>query len=106
VSRLTWQPNDQWSVTWTADWMASQDLRKARDIVATGNLDVDMVEEWTTGNFVRNDFSVRYNMRDDLSLRFGVTNAFDAEPPAYLGFASSFDPYGRRFNIGLNYRPY
>ena len=106
VSRLTWQPNDQWSVTWTADWMGSQDLRKARDVIATGNLDVDMVEEWTTGNFIRNDFSVRYNVRDDLSLRFGVTNAFDAEPPAYLGFASSFDPYGRRFNIGLNYRPY
>ena len=45
-------------------------------------------------------------MRDDLTLRAGVTNAFDAEPPPYLGFASTFDPYGRRFNIGLNWRPY
>jgi len=106
VSRLTWSPNDVWSVTWTADWTASQDLRKNRDIVATGNLDIDQVDWWTTGNFVRNDFSIRYNLRDNVTLRAGVTNAFDAEPPPYLGFASSIDPYGRRFNIGFNYRPY
>ena len=106
VSRLTWSPNDQWAFTWTADWTASQDLRKNRDLVATGNFDIDMQDKWTTGNFVRNDFTVRYNVRDDLTLRAGVTNAFDAEPPPYLGFASSIDPYGRRFNVGLSYRPY
>ena len=106
VSRLTWSPNDVLSFTWTADWTVSQDIRKYRDLVATGNLDIDPQEWWTTGNFVRHDFSVRYNVRDDLTLRAGVTNAFDAEPPPYLGFASSIDPYGRRFNIGLNYRPY
>ena len=86
--------------------MASQDLNKRRDVVSTGNLDFQPIEWWETGNFYRNDFSVRYNVRDDLTLRAGVTNAFDAEPPPYLGFASTFDPYGRRFNIGLNWRPY
>jgi outer membrane receptor protein involved in Fe transport len=106
VSRLTWSPNDRFALTWTADWMASQDLRKKREQAATGDLDIDPVSSWTTGNFIRNDFSVRYNLRDDLTLRAGVTNAFDAEPPPYLGFASTFDPYGRRFNIGLNYRPF
>lgn len=106
VSRLTWSPNDRFSVTWTADWMASQDLRKKRDQARVNDLDIDPIDAWTTGNFVRNDFSVRYQVRDDLTLRAGVTNAFDAEPPAYLGFASTFDPYGRRFNIGLNYRPW
>jgi outer membrane receptor protein involved in Fe transport len=106
VSRLTWSPTDRLSVTWTADWMASQDLRKKREQAAVNDLDIDPVSSWTTGNFVRNDFSVRYQVRDDLTLRAGVTNAFDAEPPPYLGFASTFDPYGRRFNIGLNYRPW
>ena len=106
VSRLTWSPTDRLSVTWTADWMASQDLRKKREQAAVNDLDIDPVSSWTTGNFIRNDFSVRYQVRDDLTLRAGVTNAFDAEPPPYLGFASTFDPYGRRFNIGLNYRPY
>lgn len=106
VSRLTWSPNDTWSFTWSLDWQVSQDLSKKRDVVATGNLDFQPEEWWETGNFYRNDFSVRYNVRDDLTLRAGVTNAFDAEPPPYLGFASTFDPYGRRFNIGLNWRPY
>ncbi len=106
VSRLTWSPNDVWSFTWTADWTVSQDLNKSRDIVSTGNLDFQPYEWNNTGNFARHDFSVRYNVRDDLTLRATMTNAFDAEPEPYLGFASNFDPYGRRFNIGLNYRPF
>ncbi|WP_372707070.1 TonB-dependent receptor domain-containing protein [Brevundimonas sp.] len=106
VSRLTWSPNDTWAVTWTADWTVSTDLSKSRDLVATGNLDIEESFKNTTGNFARHDFAVRYNLRDNLTLRAGVTNAFDAEPPPYLGFASNIDPYGRRFNIGLNFRPY
>jgi len=106
VSRLTWSPNDVWAFTWTADWTTSQDLNKVRDRVATGNLDAQPHEWDSTGNFTRHDFSVRYNVRDDLTLRATVTNAFDAEPEQFLGFASSIDPYGRRFNIGLNYRPW
>lgn len=106
VSRLTWRPMDVLAITWTADWMASQDLAKNRDIVETGNLDFQPVAWNKTGNFVRNDLSVRYDVRDDLTLRLGVTNVFDAESPRYMGFASTFDPYGRRFNVGLNYRPW
>jgi len=106
VSRLTWTPNDVWSFTWTADWTTSQDLNKSRDIVATGNLDFQPYEWNTTGNFTRHDLSVRYNIRDDLTVRANVTNIFDDSAPQYVGFASNFDPYGRRFNIGLNYRPF
>lgn len=106
VSRLTWIPNSTWSMTWTVDWMGSQDLNQLRDITGTGNLDVSPRDWWTTGNFFRHDLNFRYRVRDDLTLRFGVTNLFDAEPPIFLGFASTFDPYGRRFNIGLNYRPF
>lgn len=106
VSRLTWAPNDVLSLTWTADWMTSQDRNKNRDLVSSGNIDLQPYEWNTTGNFTRHDFSVRYDVRDDLTLRATVTNAFDAEGPEYLGFASNFDPYGRRFNVGLSYRPF
>ncbi|WP_298158317.1 TonB-dependent receptor [Brevundimonas sp.] len=106
VSTLTWTPTDKLAVTWTADWQASQDLRKYRDLLPTGNTDIDSVDEWTTGNFARHDISFRYDVTDEATLRLGVTNVFDSEPPPYLGFASSFDPYGRRFNVGINYRPW
>lgn len=106
VSRLTWRPNDVLAMTWTADWQTSQDRNKTRDIVATGNLDFQPHEWNSTGNFTRHDFSVRYDLRDDLTLRANVTNIFDEESPRYMGFASSFDPFGRRFNVGLNYRPF
>jgi outer membrane receptor protein involved in Fe transport len=45
---------------------------------------------------------------DHSTLRAGVTNAFDAEQPTYFGtgFIDNMDPYGRRFNIGLNWRPF
>lgn len=108
TSRLSWAPNDTWTFTWVADWQTSQDISKLRDVVATGNLDSQPVEWYSTGNFVRNDFSVRWNVSDELTVRAGVTNAFDAEQKPWLGSTlySNFDPYGRRFNIGLNYRPW
>jgi len=89
-----------------ADWQTSQDIVKYRDFV--NNPDSQPVEYLRTGNFVRNDLTVRWNVRDDLTLRAGVTNIFDAEQAPWLGTAlySNFDPYGRRFNIGLNYRPW
>ncbi len=108
TSRLTWAPTDKLSLTWSADWQTAQNVQFYRDFVASGNFDSQPVEWLRTDNFVRNDFSVRYDVRDDLTLRFGVTNAFDAQQAPYLGSAlySQFDPFGRRFNIGLNWRPF
>ncbi len=106
TSTVRWSPNDKLSLAWTLDWMGSQDILKTRDILATGNIDGRPVAWNTTENFYRNDFTVRYNLTDDITLRAGVTNAFDAEPPPYLGFASTFDPYGRRFNVGINFRAF
>ena len=106
VSRLTWRPTDVLALTWTADWQTSQDINKVRDLVSTGNLDNQPWDWNQTGNYVRNDFSVRYDIRDDLTLRANVTNIFDVEVRRDLGFISTFDPYGRRFNIGLSYRPF
>jgi outer membrane receptor protein involved in Fe transport len=106
TSSLTWEPNEIWSVNWTADWQTAQDSLRVRDAVA--NADQRPYDEYNTGDFTRHDFTVRWNVRDDLSLRAGVVNAFDAEQATYLGTSlySNFDPYGRRFFIGLNYRPF
>ncbi|NBW06868.1 MAG: TonB-dependent receptor [Caulobacteraceae bacterium] len=104
TSSLTWTPNEIWSVNWTADWQTAQNIVYPRDFVS--NMDSRQGDELNTGNFVRNDFTVRYNVNDDLMLRAGVVNAFDAEQAPYLGTTlySNFDPYGRRFFIGLNYK--
>ncbi len=105
-SSLTWTPNDIWSVNWTMDWQTAQDSANIRDQVI--NNDVRPFDTYDTGNFARHDFTVRWNARDDLSVRMGVVNAFDAEQPRYLGggLLSNMDPYGTRFFVGLNYRPW
>ncbi len=106
TSSLTWSPNDIWSVNWSVDWQTAQDSVNFRDNI--GNLDTRPFETYDTGNFARHDFTVRWNARDDLSVRMGVVNAFDAEQPKYLGgtLLSNMDPYGTRFFVGLNYRPW
>lgn len=106
TSSLTWVPNDTWSVNWTMDWQTAQEIASLRDSVT--NLDNRPYYAYDTGNFARHDFTVRYNVRDDLSLRAGVVNAFDNEQHPWLGNAlySNFDAWGRRFFIGLNWRPY
>jgi outer membrane receptor protein involved in Fe transport len=108
TSSLTWSPNDIWSVNWTADWQTAQDSTNFRDQVLPGDFDARPFDTYDTGNFTRHDFTVRWNAADDLSVRFGVVNAFDAEQKAYLGggLISSQDPYGTRFFVGLNYRPF
>lgn len=106
TSQLTWSPNDTWSVSWVADWQSAQDTNQTRDMV--NNLDSRPTEYYNTGDFTRHDFTVRYNVNDQLTLRGGVTNAFDAEQPRYFGtgFIDNMDPYGTRFFFGLNYRPW
>lgn len=106
TSSLTYTPNTTWSVNWTMDWQTAQDIISPRDFV--NNSDTRSTDGLSTGNFARHDFTVRWNVRDDLSLRAGVVNAFDAEQSRYLGggLTSNFDPYGTRFFIGLNFRPF
>jgi outer membrane receptor protein involved in Fe transport len=107
-STLSWQPIEPLRVSWTMDWQTAQDILRSRDLIAANNLDNRAVEYWDSGNFARNDFSVSYKVRDDLTLRATLTNAFDAEQPQYLGgtLYDNYDPYGRRLSIGLNFRPW
>ena len=106
TSSLTWTPNDKWSFNWSMDWQTAQDISQARTLVL--NADSRLPQYMDTGNFARNDFTVRWNVREDLSIRAGVVNAFDAEQAPWLGYTlySNFDPYGTRYFIGLNYRPW
>lgn len=105
-SSVTWRPNDIWSLNWTADWQSSVNIVRARDFV--NNADSRLTDQLDTGNFTRHDLTVRYNVRDDLSLRAGVVNLFEAEQRDILGttIISNYDPYGRRFFVGLNFRPW
>jgi len=104
TSTLAWQPVETVRVAWIADWQSSQDIIQYRDFLA--NADSRPIEYLRTDNFVRNDLTVRWDVRDNVTLRAGVTNIFDAEQPAWLGTTlySNFDPFGRRYNIGLNYK--
>ena len=106
TSSLTWRPNDTWNVNWTADWMSSVNIIRLRDFY--NNMDSRPADQIDTGNFTRHDLTVRYNVRDDLTLRAGVVNVFDANQRDVLGTTiySNYDPYGRRFFVGLNYRPF
>lgn len=106
TSSLTYSPTDRLSVNWTVDWQTAQDIIPLRTFVA--NADSRLYRYTTTGDFARHDFTVRYKLRDDLTIRAGVVNAFDAEQAPWLGSTlySNFDPYGTRYFIGLNFRPW
>jgi len=106
TSQVTWAPTEWLSATWTTDWQTAQDIAFLRDYVR--NADTYDSKYTNTGNFARNDLTVRYKVRDDVTLTAGVTNIFDAEQAEWLGgtLYSNFDPYGRRFNVGVNFRPW
>lgn len=56
------------------------------------------------------DANVRWNMRQGVSLRAGVNNLFDKQPPVYTSFSQSntnpevFDVIGRAYFVGLTLR--
>lgn len=106
TSTVAYMPTDRLTLTWAMDWQTAQDIVKKRDMAA--NWDNRFEQYYDTGDFARHDFTVNYQMRDNLSVRAGVTNAFDAEQARWLATTlySNFDPWGRRFFVGFNYRPW
>ncbi|WP_332638624.1 TonB-dependent receptor domain-containing protein [Brevundimonas sp.] len=108
LSTVTWEPSDTLAFTWDWDWQASQEIEDV-DNIGYGNFDrYETLKYLETGDFSQHDFSVRWNMREDTTVRAGVVNAFDAEPARWLGntSADNFDLFGRRFFLSLNYRPF
>ena len=105
-STLSWSPNDTVRVSWNVNWQTAQDVVFLRNV--GGNVDQRPLDTYNTGDFAVHDFTVNWAYSDELDLRVGVTNAFDAEQPRFLGtgFLDNYDPYGTRFNIGLNFHPF
>lgn len=107
LSTVTWEPTSTLAFTWAWDWQASQEIfdvdnmRSNPDLYATSKY-------LETGDFSQHDFSVRWAARDNVTIRAGVVNAFDAEPARWLGNTTSdnFDLFGRRFFLSFNYRPF
>ena len=90
---------------WDWDWQASQEIIDDRTLLAdTDNRDPKFAN---TGDFSQHDFTMRWDANDNIAVRIGVVNAFDAEPARWLGStttADNFDLFGRRFFIGASFR--
>lgn len=107
LSTLTYSPIDPLSFTWNWDFQTSQELFDS-DLLLQ-DPDNRRAEFLETGSFSSHDFSARYELRDGITLRAGVVNAFDAEPPAHVQQATVqgagidvLDLFGRRFFVGAN----
>lgn len=104
LSSLTYSPTDRLGLTWKWDYQTSQEIADSDLLI--NDPDNRPAEFLETGDYHQHDFSARYDLRDNVTLRAGVTNAFDVEPEPYRGAtgAAQFDLFGRRFFIGANVR--
>jgi outer membrane receptor protein involved in Fe transport len=92
------------TLTWRMDFQESQEIVNAATIGL--NVDTRPSNLFTTGDFYQHDFAVRYDLRDNIVLRAGVNNVFDAEPQVQNAglspSADNFDLFGRRFFASAN----
>lgn len=105
LSTLTWEPTSKLAISWDWDMQADQQIDDEELLII--NTDVYDPRYQTTGSFHQHDFTVRWEPREDLTLRAGVVNAFAAEPARWLGSTTSadnFDLFGRRLFVGFTYR--
>ena len=105
LSTVAWQPTDRLTVSWDWDWQGSQEIGDADALVA--NPDVrEFAKYLETGDFNQHDFTVAYQLTDDLRIRAGVVNAFDEESAPWLGRHTNdnFDMFGRRYFVNFNYK--
>jgi outer membrane receptor protein involved in Fe transport len=101
----TWLPTDTIRLIWDIDWQAEQ------EIIDNNSFDTNPDQRdrryAETTPFVQNDFTISIDVRENMRLRAGVVNMFDAEPDKWLGStttADNFDFFGRRFFVGFNYK--
>jgi outer membrane receptor protein involved in Fe transport len=114
LSTLTYSPRRSISFTWDWDFQTSQELRDSDLFLQDPDSRPAFFIE--TGEFHQHDFTVRWDVREDITLRAGVVNAFDEEPApivaagqldsrslSTLTTGDNFDFFGRRFFIGFKY---
>ena len=105
LSTVAWQPTDRLTVSWDWDWQGSQEIGDKDALVANPDIR-EFAKYLETGDFNQHDFTVAYQVNDDLRVRAGVVNAFDAEPARWLGRNTNdnFDMFGRRYFVNFNYK--
>lgn len=102
LQTVTYSPTDRLSLSWKWDYQTSQESFDSDFLL--NDPDNRLAEYLQTGAYNQHDFSGRYDLNDSVTLRAGVTNAFDVEPEAFRGAtgAAQFDLFGRRYFVGLN----
>ena len=105
LSTVTWQPTDRLTLSWDWDWQASQEIED-KDVLVNNPDRYATAKYLETGDLSQHDFTMAYQVNDSLRVRAGVVNAFDLEPPHWLGRQSndSIDLFGRRFFVNFNYK--
>lgn len=104
ATNLAWHFKPDLSFYWNMDFQSSQEIADI-DLLRS-DTDNREFKFLTTGDYVQHDFSVRWDVKENLLLRAGVVNAFDADPVDWLGQTTSdnFDLFGRRFYAGFQYK--
>ncbi|WP_271083729.1 TonB-dependent receptor [Brevundimonas sp. NIBR11] len=104
LQSVTYSPWADLAVTWNMEFQTAQQLVD-KQVLLTNN-DTRAFSQFFTQDYFQHDVTVRWQVNDELVLRGGVVNLLDREPDVYLGntSADTFDFYGRRFFIGLNYK--
>lgn len=107
LSTLSWSPVEDLSFVWDWDWAASQEIEDIDNIISNWDR-YDNFKYLETGHYSQHDFSVRWQAREDVIVRAGVVNAFDADPAPWLGntAADNFDLFGRRFYVSFNFKAF
>jgi outer membrane receptor protein involved in Fe transport len=105
LSTVAWQPNDRLTLSWDWDWQGSQEIGDVDALVANPDIR-EFAKYLETGAFNQHDFTMAYQVTDDLRVRAGVVNAFDEESAHWLGRHSNdnFDMFGRRYFVNFNYK--
>ncbi len=92
---------DKLSVTWNTVWIDS--------MVSNNAFQPNQLDPYYTGDYFRHDLRFGYRLNDDMSVRAGVINLFDRNPPGlpetFTGTttgASQYDNRGRFFFVGAN----
>lgn len=98
---------DKIAFTWEVDHQTSQEIFDSQLLL--DNPDSRDPSELETGGFTQHDFTVRYDLTDNVRIRGGVVNAFNETPDVQTIRSGDddidiFDLFGRRFFIGANLR--
>lgn len=98
-SSATWTQGPL-ALTFRMDFQESQEL--VNRVTLGANVDARPSKYFETGDFYQYDLAARYELTENVTLRGGINNIFDAEPNVQTGFADNFDLFGRRFFASVN----